>query len=353
MHTLRIGLWRSYFSQSWLERARASAEQCLTLAQHLQDPVSLQLAHMTLGSTLIHLGEWVSARVHLEQGIALYDPQQYRMRAFSRPNDPGVVCLSRGAWALWMLGYADQALTMGHKALSLARESSHASSLTFALFFSAVLHQCRREARRVQEQAEAMLALSPEHGFVQRIAGGVLLRGWALTQQGMVEEGITQIQEGLSAWLADGSELGKTQILARLAEAYEKVGRTEEGLRALAEAFAALDKNAERHYEAELYRLQGDLVLQQALQQQVPGTPPRAGHSEAETHFCRAIDVARRQHAKFQELRAVMSLSRLWQAQGKYTEARTMLQETYGWFTEGFDTADLQEAKALLEELGG
>jgi len=346
-----IGLWRFYFSHARLLTARDLAEQCFALAQHLQDPVSLQEAHIALGSTLIHLGEWLSARVHLEQGIALYDPNLCRSRAFSRGTDPGVVCLSRGAWTLWMLGYADQALTMSQKALSLAQELSHASSLAFALFFAAVLRQCRREARQVQEQAEAMLALSTEHGFVQWIAGGVLLRGWALTEQGMVEEGITQIQQGHSAWLADKNELGKTQILARLAEAYGKVGRTEEGLRVLTEAFATLHNNAERHYEAELHRLQGDLVLQHALQQQVPGIPPRAGHSEAEMHFRRAIDVARRQHAKFQELRAVMSLTRLWQMQGKRTAARSMLEETYSWFTEGFDTPDLSSARVLLDTL--
>ena len=134
--------------------------------------------------------------------------------AFSRGTDPGVVCLSRGAWTLWMLGYADQALTMSHEALTLAQELSHASSLGFALYFAAVLRQCRREVQLVQEQAEAMIALSSEHGFVQWIAGGMLLRGWALAQQGMAEEGITQLQQGHSAWLADGNELGKTQILA-------------------------------------------------------------------------------------------------------------------------------------------
>jgi tetratricopeptide (TPR) repeat protein len=346
-----IGLWRFHFSQARLLIARELAEQCFTLAQHLHDPVSLQEAHIALGSTFIHLGEWFSAHVHLEEAIALYDPSLCRLRAFSRGTDPGVVCLSRGAWTLWMLGYADQALTMSHKALSLAQELSHASSLAFALFFAAVLRQCRREARHVQEQAEAMLALSREHGFVQWIAGGVLLRGWALTQQGMVEEGITQIQAGHSAWLADGNELGKTQILARLAEAYGKVGRTEEGLHVLAGAFTALSTNAERHYEAELYRLQGDLLLQQAPVQQPPRTTVIAGGGTAERHFCQAIDVARRQHAKFQELRAVMSLSRLWQIQGKSTEACALLEKTYGWFTEGFETSDLRSARTLLEAL--
>jgi class 3 adenylate cyclase/predicted ATPase len=346
-----IGLGRFHFSRARLLTARELAEQCFALAQHLQDPVSLQEAHIALGSTLIHLGELRSAQAHLEQGVALYDSNLSRLRAFSRGTDPGVVCLSRGAWTLWMLGYADQALTMSQKALSLAQELSHASSLAFALFFAAVLRQCRREARQVQEQAEAMIALSTEHGFVQWIAGGMLLRGWALAQQGMLEEGITQIQQGHSAWLADENELGKTQILARLAEVYGQAGRTEEGLHVLAEAFAALHKNAERHYEADLYRLQGELGLQHALRQQVPGSTSIVGHSEADAHLRRAIEVARRQHAKFLELRAAMSLSRLWQQQGKRDEARELLAPVYGWFTEGFDTADLQEAKAVLEEL--
>jgi class 3 adenylate cyclase/tetratricopeptide (TPR) repeat protein len=346
-----VGLWRFNFSHAKLLTARELAEQCYALAHHLQDPISLQEAHMALGSTLIHLGELRAARAHLEQGVALYDRHRSRSLAFSRGTDPGVVCLSRGAWTLWMLGYADQALTMSHKAISLAQELSHASSLAFALFFAAVLHQCRREARQVQEQAEAMIALSTEHGFVQWIAGGVLLRGWALAQQGRVEEGIAQIQQGHCAWLADENELGKTQILARLAEAYGQVGRTEEGLRLLAEAYATVDKNAERHYEADLYRLQGELVLQDTLGQQGPGSISVVGQSEAEMHLRRAIEVAQRQHAKFLELRAVMSLSRLWKTQGKYTEARSLLQETYGWFTEGFDTPDLGAARALLDAL--
>jgi predicted ATPase len=151
--------------------------------------------------------------------------------------------------------------------------------------------------------------------------------------------------------LADENELGKTQILVRLAEVYGQAGRTEEGLHALAEAFAALHKNAERHYEADLYRLQGELGLQHALRQQVPGSMSIVGHGEAEAHLRRGIEVARHHHAKFLELRAAMSLARLWQRQGKHAEARELLAPIYGWFTEGFDTADLQEAKALLAEL--
>jgi class 3 adenylate cyclase/DNA-binding winged helix-turn-helix (wHTH) protein/predicted ATPase len=346
-----IGLWRFHFSHANLLTARELAEQCFALAQHLQDPICLLEAHLALGSTLIHLGELLAARTHLDQGIALYDPRLCRALAFTRGTDPGVMCLSRAAWTQWMLGYADQALTMSQKALTLAQELSHAASMAFALFFAAVLRQCRREAQHVQDLAEAMITLSTEHGFIQWIAGGMLLRGWAIAQQGRMGDGITDIQQGHSAWLADGNELGKTQILARLAETYGQMGRSGDGLRILAEAFAALRKNAERHYEAELYRLRGDLILQQALEQQAPGTSLLTSHKEAEKDFNRALEVARRQHAKFQELRAVMSLSRLWRIQGQERAARSQLQAIYSWFTEGLETTDLQNARALLKTL--
>src|SRR5262249_17019262 len=153
-----------------------------------------------------------------------------------------------------------------------------------------------------QEQAEVLLALSQEHGFRQWIAAGVFLRGWALTQRGLLEEGIAQLQEGHRAWLAIGNELGKTQILARLAEVYGHAGRPDKGLDALAEALVAMDKNAERHYAADIYRLRGELLLQQAQEQQGPYTIPRATQREAEVHIQRAREIAQHQHAKFQEL---------------------------------------------------
>ncbi len=346
-----LGLWRFHFSQARLLKARELAEQCFALAQYLHDPLALHEAHVALGSTYIHLGELRSAMAHLEQGVALYEPERCRPLAFSRGFDPGVVGLSRAAWTLWMLGYAEQALTISHQALSLADELSHPSSLAFALFFATVLYQCRREAQRAQEQAEVLLALSREHGFRQWIAAGVFLRGWALTQRGMIEEGIAQLQEGHRSWLAIGNELGKTQILARVAEAYGQVGRTDKGLRAVAEALVAMDKNAERHYAADIYRLQGELLLQQAQEQQGPYNVPMANQREAAVHIQRAREIAQHQHAKFLELRATMSLSRLWQMQGKHTEARFMLESTYHWFTEGFNTPDLVSARALLDAL--
>ena len=203
------------------------------------------------------------------------------------------------------------------------------------------------------------MALAREQGFPYWLALGTTLRGWALVEQGQGEEGIAQIRQGLAAYRATGAELWRSRHLALLAEAYGKAEQAEEGLTALAEALDAVDRTGERMYEAELYRLKGQLTLQKF---QVSGstfqvtnpqslTPNPQAEAEAEACFHKAIEIARRQQAKSLELRAVMSLSRLWQQQGKREEARQMLAEVYGWFTEGFDTADLKEAKALLEEL--
>jgi predicted ATPase len=208
----------------------------------------------------------------------------------------------------------------------------------------ASLHQFRREEQAAQERAEAVIALAREQGFSRWEAWGTIIGGWALAAQGQREEGIAQIRQGLAAWQATGQELGRSYFLAMLAEAYGKVGQAEAGLSVIAEALALMDKIGERDHEAELYRLQGEILLAQAsARQQV---------QEAEAYFHQALDVARHRQARSWELRAAISLSRLWQQQGKRAEARQMLAEVYGWFTEGFDTPDLQEAKALLEDLG-
>jgi predicted ATPase len=183
------------------------------------------------------------------------------------------------------------------------------------------------------------MLLATEHRFAMEAAWGTTLRGWALAAQGQREEGIAQIRQGLTAWQATEAEIFLPRWLAFLAQAYGQVGQTEEGLTILTEALTEADKNGERFYEAELYRLRGELRLQLRAQE------------KAEEDFRQAITLARRQHAKSWELRAVMSLSRLWQSQGKKEEAHRLLTEIYGWFTEGFDTADLQDAKVLLEAL--
>ena len=208
---------------------------------------------------------------------------------------------------------------------------------------AAIVYQCRRDVPAVHEQAEAAVALSTEQGFLLWVAVGTILRGWALAMQGQGEEGMAQVRQGIAAWRATGAAVIVPYFCTLLADVCAHLGHTEDGLQALAEAHTLVEQHEERFWEAEVYRLRGVLLLRQT------GTP----QAEAEACFQQALDVARRQEAKSLELRAAMSLARLWQQQGKRAEAYDLLAPTYGWFTEGFDTADLQEASALLEALGG
>jgi predicted ATPase len=238
--------------------------------------------------------------------------------------------------------------------LTLARALSHPFGLAYALDFAGWLHQCRREGQAAQERAEALLALAHEQGFAYRVARGTLQRGWALAAQGQGEAGIAQLHQGLAAYQATGAGGNRPTFLGWLAEAYGKGGQAEAGLRLLAEALALVDSTGERWWEAELHRLKGELLLQSGVQGLASSvltldTGLRTRDTEAEACFRQALAIARRQQAKSWELRTAMSLSRLWQQQGKRQEARDLLAPIYGWFTEGFDTADLQEAKILLE----
>jgi predicted ATPase len=225
--------------------------------------------------------------------------------------------------------------------MTLARALSHPQSWASAAAHVAMFHSLRREWQAAHELAEAGMALSREQGFPLWLAWGTIQWGWALVEQGQVEEGITQMRQGLAAWRATGTELIRPYFLGLLAEAYRKGGQAAEGLGALDEALALVQQHQETFCEAELYRLKGEVLRSLA-----------AGHAaEAEACFHQALDTARRQSARSWELRAATSLARLWQQQGKRAEACALLAPIYHWFTEGFDTADLQEAKALLEEL--
>jgi predicted ATPase len=353
------GLVVFYLDRGKLQTACELGEQCLSLAQRTHNPAHLLWSHCLLGTTLFYPGEFVPSREHLERGIALYSLQQHRSLTFlSGSADPGVACLSYAALALWLLGYPDQALERIHEALTLAHELAHPYSLGFALGSAAWLHQFRRERQAAQERAEVLIALTTEQEFAQWLADGTIIRGWALAEQGKGEEGITQMHQGLAALRVTRAEFEQPYWLARMAEAYGKGGQAEEGLSVLAEALAIVDKTGVRFYEAELYRLKGELTLQQFKVQGSKFKVEESSESgvwslesEAEEYFQKAIAIAKRQQAKSLELRATTSLARLWQRQGKQHEARNMLSEIYNWFTEGFDTKDLQEAKALLEEL--
>jgi predicted ATPase len=334
-----IGLWNFYFVRGASQTACELGEQLLALAESANDPVRRLRAHGALGESLLHIGQWLSARAHLEQGIALSDPQQRRSYAVHTPT---VACLAYGAWALWHLGYPDQALQRMAEARIIAQDLFHPLSSALALHFSATLHQFRREAPAAQGWAEAAMTLARDQGLPFWDGSATILWSWALAAQGRSEEGLAQLHQGLRTFRATGAQLQQPSWLALLAEAYGWAGQAAQGLEAVAEALAIMDTTGERYYAAEVYRLKGELLWQ-------AGSEPKV----AETPLLHALTVARQQEAKAWELRAAVSLSRLWQQQGQRNAARALLAPIYSWFTEGFDTADLQEAKALLEELGG
>jgi predicted ATPase/class 3 adenylate cyclase len=270
-----FGLYRFYLVRSEPQTARELAEQLLHLAQNMHDPALLLESHRALGLTLFHLGELTAALAHLQQSIALYDSQTHRPdQAHVSGQDPKVTSLSYASWALWFLGYPDQARKSSHQALALAEELSHPFSLVFALLHAAYLHQFLREEQAAQEWAEAAMTLSTEQGFPLWLAVGTILQGWALAEQGQGEEGIAQMHQSLAAHRATGAELWRPYYLALLAEAYGKGGQVEEGLNMVAEALAFVDKTGERMWEAELYRLRGELTLAQSSVQRLESSVP-------------------------------------------------------------------------------
>jgi predicted ATPase len=338
-----LGLWRYYLVRPQLHTARELGETLLRLAQQADDPALAVVAHYALGVTWFCLGVLPAASQHLEAGIVRYTPDQRRTPVFRIGQDPGVVCRAYVAQTLWLQGYPVQALARLHEALVLAHELADPFSLVFMRCWVAIVSQWRRDVPAVHEQAEAAVTLATEQGFALWAAHGMIPRGWALAMQGQGEEGLAQVRRGVSAYRATGAVLHVPYFCTLLADVADALGHPADGLQALAEAHTLVEQHEERYWEAEVHRLRGVLLLRQ------PGTP----QEEAEACFQRALDVARRQEAKSLELRAAMSLAQLWQQQGKRTEARALLAPIYGWFTEGFDTADLQEAKALLEALAG
>ena len=343
------GLAGVAFIRGEMPQAREFAEQCLTLAQQTQDSTMLVNAHNNaLGQVLYFMGEVSLAQQHFEQGLALYDPQQHNPRLSGFVQDPGVAGHTFFSYILWRLGYPDQALQSVDKTLSLAQELSHPLSQVYALNTETIQYMNRREAPQVQERAEALGALCEKHGFPFFSSAAMGYQGWALAEQGQAEEGIALLRECIAAKQAIGAEAARPGWLSRLAEALWKGGQVEEGLKALAEALERVNRTGERIDEAELYRLKGELTLGlESKGQRARGTE----QNEAEACFRKAIGIARQQKEKSLELRAVTSLARLWHQQEKTTEAYQLLAEIYDWFTEGFDTPDLKDTKALLTEL--
>jgi len=327
------------------KRACELGEEALDLAQRAGDPLLIAMGHWHLGPPLFALGQYTAARAHLAQTIAAYEPQDHHAHLVLHGSDAGLGALAYDALCLWCLGYPDQASKRSQEALARARELGHLWSLFDPLCYGGcLLNQISRDAQALKDHAEALMRLASET-VPTLSAMGLRFRGEALVMLGQIQEGMAQLREGLAAFQPIDARLTVTGALGSLAEAQAKAGQPQEGLATLTEAFELMEKTGERHWEAELHRIRAELLLMQGDQGQA-----KAG-LQAERSFQQAIEVARRQQAKSWELRATTSLARLWRQQGRVDEACQILAEVYGWFSEGFDTADLREAKALLEAL--
>jgi adenylate cyclase len=352
---------------------------------------------MAIGMPSFYVPNLEAAHDHFEHGIALYDKQQHSFLAAIYGQDPGVTLLSYSAWTLWMRGYPDQALRRAREARSLAQDIAHPYSLSFSLMFGAWIHVLRQEPFAAQEWATAAMQTAAEHGFPYLVTAAKLSYGWARAAQGNAEEGILNMREALDRHQERDEELGRPYDLALLAQVHQQCGNFTQALALLEEACAVIERTGEHVYEAELYRLRGEFMLEAGDWKLETGLPfPQASRlqplvsgraeREAEESLLKAIAIAQQQQSKSLELRAVISLVRLrrQQASGKeagnevagkregqeagrldtrpslpafqhssarLADAHQMLSRIYNWFIEGFDTPDLQEAKVLLATL--
>ncbi|MEE9150177.1 MAG: adenylate/guanylate cyclase domain-containing protein [Candidatus Tectomicrobia bacterium] len=342
-----FGLWRFYAVKPALPMNMELGEQLLRLAEQTQDPPLLVVAHYALGFSHLMLGAGVEASRHLQQGAAHYHPAQREADMFRAGQDPGVVCQAYAAWALWLQGYPDRARHHIDKALALAQTIDHPFTLAFAFDVAAIVGQLTRDAQMTAQHAASAIELSAEHGFVLWLALGNIMQGAAMVRKDPGQEpadgALAIMQQGRGAWQAAGADLLAPFVSTLRAEVYQHLGQYVAGQHALDEAITLMDNTRERWWAAEVYRLKGVLTLHQ--------DGSEAAWQEAETHFQHALATARQQQAKSLELRATVSLCRLWKDQGQCREARECLAEMYGWFSEGFDTVDLRDAKALLEAL--
>jgi len=354
------GLWTFHTLRAEMGTALQIAEDLLHMAERLPYAGLAMRGQLAMEISFTHLGEYAQAIEHFEKALQLFDPERHRDDAFLYALNPGIAMRCFAAWALWFLGRPDQARDRIQEAMALARELSEPHGLAHAMFFAAILHQLRREARMARDYAEAAAAVATEHGLVMYQALATMTLGWASIEEGREEESIERIREGLAAVLATGASLMRPHFLALLAEALIQARKTDEALRVLEEALDAARRTGEKSYHAELYRLKGEMLLKQSTGRSasqaaaggtVVGDAVPSAIAYAEDCFNESIQIAKLQKAKSLELRAVMSVARLHQVQGKQKEALDLLSPVYGSFTEGFDTIDLREAKALFDEL--
>jgi DNA-binding SARP family transcriptional activator/predicted ATPase len=338
-------LWGTWLVASHRASAGAALElgrELLALAERLDDSSLLLEGHHALWPVLVWLGKAEAARRHLEHGMALYDKAQHRSHAFTYGgHDPGVCCRKVASWASWLLGYPARGLEESLASLTLAKELAHPTSMIVALVWACVFRDLRREVEAVHDHARTLISLAAEYEASQWLAAGTIIEGAVLAEFGEGEVGITQIKRGLAAYRSTGAQLFLPYFLSLLARACLRTGQPSDGLRVIGEALERVRTTGERVWEPELVRLEGELRLAAAP----------ADVADALESFRRAMEIARQQSARSWQLRAAMSLARLLVAEGRREEAHQTVAGVFEWFTEGFDTADLRDARALLEAL--
>jgi len=335
------GLWGFYLVRASHKKAHEVGKELFELAKASQEVIYRIESHLTLGSALYCLAKFVPARKHLEQGAALYDSNQHRSHTSLFAVDLGVFCMVWSSHTLWHIGFSDQALTKSREAVRLAEEFAHPFSLALALDYTAIFHQFRREAEPAQQRAEAAINVCKEHKFSYYLGWAMIIKGWVIAELGNCEDGINEIKQGLDILRDTGAKRSLPYYMSLLASVYVKDGRPEKGLQIISDAFEEANRIEEFWWKAELYRLNGNILLQQT----------RPNVIKAKESFVKALNIARHQGSLMLELRAATSLYRLCKQQGKRGGESGLLVEVYSRFTEGFDTYDLMNARGLIDDM--
>ncbi len=340
LYSVLHGFWTASFVAFDGDALRELASQFLTLAQMRGATIPLMIGHRIMGSVL-HTGAFVEGRAHLDRAIELYDPAEHRPLATVFGQDVRVAALSYRSWALWMLGCPDAALADTSHALKDAREIGQAASLMYALAHAWLIHIQRGNYAAAIAEADELVALADEKGTSFWKAQGMSVQGCTLALTGDAADAVQTIVSGIAAWRSTGSTFWTPLYMAYLASSYAELGELENAWLYIDEAMTTAETTKERWFEAEIYRMAGEIAL----------LSPQPDAEKAETCFEQALTIARTQQAKSWELRAAMSMATLWRDQGKRQQARDCLAPVYGFFTEGFDTRDLRQARALLDAL--
>jgi predicted ATPase len=299
------------------------------------------IGHRVMGITSLCTGDIAQGRAHFESAIALYDPASHRPLATRFGQDNNVAALSYRSLALWFLGHPEAAIIDSHKALKHAREIGQAATLMYALFHASTTRFLRGDYAAAKVELEELVALADEKGSLFWKARGMENQGCVMALAGQASNAVQTIISGTAAARLTGAASWTSVRFLHLTRAYAELGQFDDAWRCIGEAMTAVETTKEKWCEADIHRIAGEIVL----------LSPELNAAKAEAYFERALAVARKQQAKSWELRAAMSMARLLRDQGKWAEARDLLAPVYGWFTEGFDTLDLKEAKALLGEL--